>query len=311
MDTMRERFTAVTTELLAENSRVAVVLADIGVSAFRDSGAVRRHPDRVINVGIREQLMTGVAAGMALEGFRPIIHSYAPFVVERPFEQVKLDFAHQDLGAILVSVGASYDWPEGGRTHMSPGDVALMSTLPDWDIFIPGHPDEVETILREAAATDRRTYLRLSNQQNEIAIGAAVGGLELVRPASPGSPVVVAVGPTRDAVLAATAGHDVAVAYTARPFPLDIEGLRRLVAQDLVWVEPYLEGTSAHAIADALRDRPIRLRSVGVGRDELRKYGTPEDHIAAWGLDTVGLSATINQFLADPNQRTMARTAGR
>ena len=119
MDTMRERFTSVTTELLDADPRVAVVLADIGVSSFRESGAIRRHPERVINVGIREQLMTGVGAGLALEGLRPIIHSYAPFVVERPFEQVKLDFAHQDLGAILVSVGASYDWPQGGRTHQS------------------------------------------------------------------------------------------------------------------------------------------------------------------------------------------------
>ena len=84
MDTMRERFTAVTTELLDNDPRIAVVLADIGVGNFRESGAMRRHPDRVVNVGIREQLMTAVGAGMALEGFRPIIHSYAPFVVERP-----------------------------------------------------------------------------------------------------------------------------------------------------------------------------------------------------------------------------------
>jgi transketolase len=121
---------------------------------------------------------------------------------------------------------------------MSPGDVALMSTLPDWDIFVPGHPDEVEAILRGASATDRRTYLRLSDQHNEAPMTAAAGGLELIRPASSGSPLVVAVGPTRDAVLAATTGRDVAVAYTARPFPLDVERLRGLVAQDVVWVEP-------------------------------------------------------------------------
>ena len=306
---MRERFTTVTSELLDENPRVAVVLADIGVSAFRASGAVHRHPDRVVNVGIREQLMTGVAAGLALEGFRPIVHSYAPFVVERPFEQVKLDFAHQNLGAILVSVGASYDWPEGGRTHMSPGDVALLSTLPDWDVFVPGHADEVEAILRDAAETDRRTYVRLSDQQNEIPIPTATGGLEMIRPAPYGSPVVVAVGPMLDDALAATIELDVAVAYTARPFPLDTEAVRHFVAGDIVWVEPYLEGTSAHAITDALRDRPIRLRSVGVGRDELRKYGTAEDHIAAWGLDPAGLSAAINEFLTTAAPSVIPRTA--
>jgi len=298
MDTMRERFTTVVTELLDEDPRVAIVMADIGVPDFRESGARRRHPDRVINVGIREQLMTGVGAGLALEGFRPILHSYAPFLVERPFEQVKLDFAHQDLGAILVSVGASFDWPQGGRTHLSPGDVALIATLPDWDVHVPGHPDEVETVLRDAANTDRRTYVRLSGRQNDRAIPAATEGLVMIRPALSGSAVVVAVGPMLDAVLAATEGMDVAVVYTARPFPLDAAALRRFVAQDLAWVEPYLEGTSAPAITEALRDRPIRLRSIGVGHDELRKYGTPEDHIAAWGLDAAGLRTSIGEFVA-------------
>lgn len=297
MDTMRERFTTVTTELLDENSRMAVVMADIGVAGFHESGAMRRHPDRVINVGIREQLMIGTAAGLALEGFRPIVHSYAPFVVERPFEQIKLDFAHQDLGAIMVSTGGSFDWPQGGRTHMSPGDVALIATLPDWDIYVPGHPDEVETILDAAAKHDRRTYVRLAAQQNEVPIAAATEGIVMVRPALAGAPVVVAVGPMLTSTLAATEGLDVAVAYTARPFPLDDAALRRFVAQDVVWVEPYLEGTSAQAITTALRDRPMRLRSIGVGTDELRNYGTPQDHIAAWGLDAEGLRTTITDFL--------------
>ena len=209
---------------------------------------------------------------------------------------MKLDFAHQDVGAILVSVGASFDWPQGGRTHQSPGDVALLATLPDWDIFVPGHPDEVEQILRTAAQTDRRVYLRLSDQQNELP-HMANENLVVVRLAPAGSPVVVAVGPMLDATLEATEGMNVAVAYTARPFPIAAEPLQDLVAQDLVWVEPYLEGTSAQAITATLSDRAIRLRSVGVGRDELRHYGTAADHLEAWGLDAKGLRTTIGGFL--------------
>ena len=300
MDTMRERFTAVTTELLDSDPRITVVLADIGVGSFRESGAMHRHPDRVVNVGIREQLMTGVGAGLALEGFRPIIHTYAPFLVERPFEQVKLDFAHQDVGAILVSVGASFDYPQGGRTHQAPGDVALLATLPDWDIFVPGHPDEVEQMLRAASKSDRRVYLRLSDQQNELPQVAGGEELAVVRPAPAGSPVVVAVGPMLDATLEATDDMDIIVAYTARPLPLDGSALRQFVTRDLVWVEPYLEGTSAPAITKALHDRPIRLRSIGVGRDELRNYGTAEDHLRARGLDADGLRTTIDGFLSLP-----------
>src|SRR5262245_50945375 len=116
---MRERFVATASQLLDEDPRTAVVLADISAELFAPAAA--SHPDRVINVGIREQLLVGVAGGLALTGLRPIAHSYAPFLVERAYEMVKLDLDHQGVGAILVSVGASYDEPKYGRTHLSPG----------------------------------------------------------------------------------------------------------------------------------------------------------------------------------------------
>ncbi len=130
MDTIRERFTAITTQLLDEDPRLAVVLTDISADRFTD--AARAHPDRVINVGIREQLLVSTGGGLALSGMRPIVHTFASFLVERPFEQVKLDFGHQGTGGVLVSAGGSYDWPAGGFTHMAPGDVALLDTLDGW-----------------------------------------------------------------------------------------------------------------------------------------------------------------------------------
>jgi transketolase C-terminal domain/subunit len=112
---MREEFVATTTALLDEDPRTALVLADISADAF--APAQRRHPDRVLNVGIREQLMTGVAGGLALTGLRPYVHSYATFAVDRSYEQIKLDLGHQGVGAVLVSIGASYDASTAGYTH--------------------------------------------------------------------------------------------------------------------------------------------------------------------------------------------------
>lgn len=300
MDTMRDRFAPVVTRLLDEDPRVAVVLAEVGKDAFAE--ARRRHPDRVINVGIREQLLIGAGAGLALTGMRPVVHTFASFLVERPFEQVKLDLGHQNAGAVLVSAHASYDWPPAGRTHMAPGDVALLDTLDGWTVHVPGHPDEAETLLRHAvAADDDKVYVRLSMLANRRAYEVDGRGLRTVREGR--AAVIVAVGPLLDAVLAATEGLDVTVLYATTVRPFDSAGLRRATetaGTDVVLVEPYLAGTSTAAVNEALSDLPHRVLGLGVGRRELRRYGTAEEHAAAHGLDAAGLRGRIEAFAAVP-----------
>jgi len=283
---MRTRFYEVVGAALEEEPRLALVLAEIGV------GQVPVHR-RVFNVGIREQLMIGVAAGLALEGYRPVAHSYAPFVVERPYEQIKLDLGHQDVGAILVSCGASYDSARSGRTHQAPEDVAALSALPGWTIHVPGHPDEVDRLFMQAVAGDDRVYIRLSDESNHAPVHG--DGLVVLREGA--GALVVAVGPTLAPVLAATADLDVSVAYlaTVRPFPAD--ALRAaLRGTDVVLVEPYLAGTSSAEVSRALVDRPHRLLALGIENAELRRYGEPEEHRAAHGLDAAGIRASLERF---------------
>ncbi|MGW0656375.1 transketolase family protein [Streptomyces umbrinus] len=297
MDTMRDRFAPVVSRLLDEDPRVAVVLAEIGVAGFED--AQHRHPDRVINVGIREQLLVGAGAGLALTGLRPVVHTFASFLVERPFEQVKLDLGHQDVGAVLVSASASFDWPSGGYTHMAPGDIALLDTLDGWTVHVPGHPDEAETLLRHAvAAGDDKVYVRLSVQSNAEALAVDGARFRTVREGRAG--VVVAVGPMLDTVLAATEGLDVTVLYGTTVRPFDSAALRRATESagtDVVLVEPYLAGTSTAVASDALADLPHRVLGLGVGRRELRRYGQIEEHVAAHGLDAGSLRERIGGFL--------------
>ncbi len=297
MDTMRDRFAPVVSRLLDEDPRVAVVLAEIGKDGFAD--AQLRHPERVINVGIREQLLVGAGAGLALTGMRPIVHTFASFLVERPFEQVKLDLGHQDVGAVLVSAAASFDWPAGGVTHMAPGDVSLLDTLDGWTVHVPGHPDEAETLLRHAvAAGDDKVYVRLSIQSNAEARPVDGARFHTVREGRSG--VVVAVGPMLDNVLAATEGLDVTVLYATTVRPFDADALRaatRTAGTDVVLVEPYLAGTSTTAANDALADVPHRVLGLGVGRAELRRYGTITEHLTAHGLDPQALRERIGGFV--------------
>jgi transketolase len=289
MTGMRERFYELAREALDDNDRVAVVTAQIG------NDAIGEHP-RHFDVGIREQLMIGVAAGLSLGGYRPVAHSYTPFLVERPWEFLKLDLGHNDLGAVLVSIGASYDAARAGRTHQAPEDVALVAALPGWTIHVPGHVDEADRLFRQALGGDGRTYLRLSEETNHARVDP--GWLKVLRRGSAGAPLVVAVGPTLTPVLEATSDRDVTVAYiaTVRPFPH--EELRGALADgtDVVLVEPYQAGTSAAEIAVALRDRPHRLLALGVPNEELRRYGTGAEHRAVHGLDTAGIAHSLESF---------------
>jgi transketolase len=295
---MRNAFYATTTSILDEHPRAALVLADISADSLRP--VLRRHPRRAVNVGIREQLLISVAGGLALTGLRPIAHSYTSFLVERAWEQIKLDLTHQGVGAVLVGVGASYDASASGRTHHSPGDVALLDTLEDWTVHVPGHAGEVDPLLRQAMAQDGCVYIRLSEAANDRPHGTT-GRLLKVHHGQ--KALVIAVGPTLAPVLAATEGLDVTIAYTNTPRPWDDEATR-----DLVWelatpplvilVEPYLAGTSAHAVSRALSTTPHRLVSLGASRHDTHRYGTIADHDRANGLDPASLRAAITAHLA-------------
>ena len=296
MSDMRTVFAATASSLLDEDPLAAVVLAEISADLFAKAAA--RHPERVLNVGIREQLMVSVGGGLALAGLRPIVHTYAPFLVERAFEQVKLDLAHQGGHAVLASIGASYDAARAGRTHQAPEDVALIDSVPGFSVLVPGHPAEVRGLLRGAVdgLGSGSAYLRLSSEGNREGRPVSAS-LQMVRAGQ--RAVVVAVGPMLDPVLDAVGDLDVTVAYASTVRPFDADGLRSLEAGSgtVVLVEPYRAGTSAFAVSSALASRPHRLLSLGVQDAELRRYGTPADHAAWQGLDAAGIRRAVRRFL--------------
>jgi transketolase len=300
----RETFARTTVEIVDENPAVALVYAEISGQYFTD--AERRHTDRVINVGIREQLLVSVGAGLALSGLRPIVHTFSSFLVERPFEQIKLGFNHQDVHGVLVGAGGSYDISDGGRTHQSPGDVALLDTLRDWTIYTPGHADEVRDAMRASVAAGGRDYVRVVAEQNADAYPVRPGHFHVVRRGALAA--VVAVGPLLDPVLAATDGLDVSVLYANVVRPFDAASLRDVLGEpDVILVEPYLAGTSSAQVNAALVDRPHRVLSLGVQKPELRRYGTPSDHRRAHGLDAHALRESISDFLSHKGELSLSR----
>ena len=203
----------------------------------------------MINVGIREQLLVSVGGGLALTGMRPIVHTFAPFLVERPFEQVKLDLGHQGVGACWSASAASYDWPDGGRTHQAPGDVALLDTLAGLDRARARPPRRGGDAAARARSPTGGRGLRPAVEHAANAAAVPVDGRRLARRAA------------RDRAAPSSrsgrcwtrswprpSGLDVTVAYTRRCGRSTAAALRGgLGRADVVLVEPYLAGTSAAA----------------------------------------------------------------
>ncbi len=291
---MRQQMAETVTNLGETDHRVVVLLGNISTTYFARS--LKEHPLRVWDMGICEQAMTSVAAGLALEGLVPVVHTLAPFLVERSFEQLKDDFCYQRLGGNFISVGASYDYSIEGMTHHAPGDVEVLQSLPGMRIVVPGTAGEFDRLFRSSYASGSPTYFRLSLRQNEQDHPVEFGRARRVSVGSRGT--IVAVGPLLDTVLEAVRDLDVTVLYYTTLAPFDEVTLREnLVGDRIFLVEPFYAGTLTRPVLASVRDAPIRIGGVGVPREILSRYGTPEEHHRACGLTVEGIRSRLLPFL--------------
>lgn len=156
---MRIAFVRTLTDIIAHNPHAVLLTGDLGFSIYEDLQA--RYPAQYINGGVAEQNLTGVAAGMALEGKMPFIYSIVPFITMRNYEQIRNDICYQQLNVKIVGVGAGFSYGIYGHTHYGLEDIALMKTLPNMTIFSPGDAVEVAWATREAARIKGPCYIRL------------------------------------------------------------------------------------------------------------------------------------------------------
>lgn len=126
---------------------MVVLLGDIGVFAFNQ--AFEEFPNRVYNIGICEQSMVGMAAGLAMAGFIPIVHTIEPFLVDRAFEQIKIDFGYQELKGNIVGVDVSETAPNLGYTHRCPYALEHMKDVQGMKVWSPKTPEEFDRLFKE------------------------------------------------------------------------------------------------------------------------------------------------------------------
>jgi transketolase len=291
---LRRQFVKTVESLMASDPRLVVLLGDISVFGFRQ--AFNLYPERIYNIGICEQAMTSLAAGLAKEGFVPLLHSIAPFVVERCFEQLKVDFCYQRLPGNVVSVGGSYDYAALGCSHHCPGDVEILRSLPGMEIVVPGTPAEFDRLFRAAYADSSPTYFRLSESSNAQDCDVAFGKASVIKQGRLAT--VVAVGPMLQATLAAVQDLDVTILYYTTVAPFDAETLRQNCPNgNVALVEPFYAGTMARDIHAALGPKPVAIEAIGVPRRFLTDYGRATQHDEAIGVTPSGIRDRVRKFI--------------
>ena len=155
---MRRRLGKVITELANKDEKIYLVVGDIGFRVFDDFR--EQHPERFINMGICEQSMISVSAGMALEGLKPWVYTITPFLIERPFEQVKLDIDQQNVNVKLVGFA---DYPTLGPTHSEMDGKALMKLFKNISSFFPKDGDETKKMTLKAYNKNGPAFLSLKS----------------------------------------------------------------------------------------------------------------------------------------------------
>lgn len=156
---MRIAFVNTLFEMAKKDKRIMLLTGDLGFSVFEKY--IKELPKQYLNMGVAEQNMTGVAAGMAMEGEIPVIYSIVPFATMRNFEQIRNDICYQNLNVKIVGVGAGFSYGPYAHTHHGLEDIGILRTLANLIILCPGDPIEVALATKAMLNHVGPVYLRL------------------------------------------------------------------------------------------------------------------------------------------------------
>lgn len=290
---MREMFVKTTNEIVDNDKRVALILGGISVASFSES--IEKYPERCFDAGISEQADLSIAAGMAISGMIPIFHTIAPFMAERAYEQLKIDFGYQKLGGNFISNGSSIDYSSFGATHQCPAEISVLSQIPNMQILVPGTPDEFRSLYLSTYDNGCPTYIRLSRDVNSESYDVKLGEANVIKKGK--CLTIIAVGPMLKMVLEAAEDYDVTVLYYTSIHPFDSKTLIENTDSGKVLVcEPYYEGALDYDITKALK-REVLIDHCGMPHEFCKHYGTTKENYAEMGLTVENIKKKINSLL--------------
>jgi transketolase len=278
---MRKQFRDTVLDIGTSDARIVMVFGDVSVYLFKDFQAL--YPSRFYNVGICENTLVSLGAGLSSQGFVPFIHTINPFITERSFEQIKLDLCYNGFGANILSCGASFDYAWDGATHHAYTDMAILRLLPETEIIQPGSRHELDVLLRSQYNNGKVTYFRLSDHPHEVDMPVKFGEAVVLKEGHPKVTVVTA-GPILANVLEACRDLDVNIVYFHTIKPIDHAAISRFRHTKIVVVH------DAFGLFEAVCEVPdISASYYGLPDKFCSWYGTLHDIRKKIGLDAFAI----------------------
>jgi len=297
-------FAAALLELAAERADIVVLTADLAKwTDLRPFAAA--HPDRFLQLGMAEQNLIGVAAGIAKSGLLPIAVTYGVFATRRAYDQIAMSMATGDGHAIVVGFLPGITSRFHG-THQAIDDVALMRALPGATVLDPADADELREALRAAAEHTGLVYIRaqrgrVTDLRSEYRDAFAIGPARPLRDGAALGVLGTGLG-TQWALEAVDAGGDVDASVlhvpTLKPFPV-AEVQRYCTRFDRVaTVENHsVIGGLASAVADSIARAGLGVALTPIGiQDDWAAYGTVDHIRRELGLDAESLAGTLREL---------------
>lgn len=274
---MRKQFKQTLMELAGKDDRITIILGDVSVYLFNDF--MDKYPDRFYNMGICENTLISVSAGLSSQGFVPFVHTIAPFITERSLEQIKLDMCYNRFGGNIVSCGASFDYAWDGATHHCYTDLSILRLLPGIEVIQPGSRKELEVLLRGQYNNGKTTYFRLSDHPHDIDMNVEFGKGVVLKDYSSKVTVVTA-GPILGNVMEACRDLDVNIVYFHTIKPIDRELINRFRNTKLIVIH------DAFGLYEAVCEVPfIKASYHGIPDEFCSWYGTLVEIRKKIGLD--------------------------
>lgn len=224
---IRQQFADTMVSIGRQDPELVVIVGDISHYALQPFA--KECPGRYFNIGICESATLSVAAGVAKTGLVPVVHTIAPFLIERGFEQIKLDFCYHKIPGNIVTVGSAFDYANLGCTHHCYGDFAMLKTLQNQQICYPSSAQEFDVLFKQAYRSSKLTIYRIPGRSHSMEWDK--GQLEFgsgIKVTTGSDLTMVVTGPQLENAMKAREqlsgqGWDIEIIYIHTVWPLDNE----------------------------------------------------------------------------------------